>query len=161
MPLFFLFISTLTEHTYNILCIILAECRSWSLIFRSVEGLLWSAEPRFEFGPALQQAVWATPHPQILFVIYVTGSWFLLSEHTKYLLSPHCFVRYICSHSSDEFLGRYSARYHFSSPYLFVLLTIPEYKCRRWWTSLCLQNSHFEHIPLSSVHSQNCTVYYL
>jgi hypothetical protein len=24
--------------------------------FRSVEGLLWGAEPRFELGPALQQA---------------------------------------------------------------------------------------------------------
>jgi hypothetical protein len=63
-------------------------------------------------------ASWATPHPQILFLIYV--SWFLLSEHTKYLLSPICFVRYICSHSSDEFLGRCSARYCYRSPYLFA-----------------------------------------
>ncbi len=27
-----------------------------SLLFRSVEGLLWGAEPRFELGPAVQQA---------------------------------------------------------------------------------------------------------
>ncbi len=35
---------------------------SWSttlvvlIAFRSVEGLLWGAEPRFELGPAVQQA---------------------------------------------------------------------------------------------------------
>jgi hypothetical protein len=54
---FFLFIFAFTEHTYNILYIILVEYHSWSLhCFRSVEGLLWGAEPRFELGPAKQQA---------------------------------------------------------------------------------------------------------
>ncbi len=50
--------------------------------FRSVKSLLWGAEPRFELGPALQQAdallsepgrtlwamphpMWATPHPDL------------------------------------------------------------------------------------------------
>ncbi len=53
---FYLFF-TLTEYTYNILYIILVECRSCSPhCFRSVEGHLWGAEPRFELGPAVQQA---------------------------------------------------------------------------------------------------------
>ncbi len=44
--------------------------------FRSVDGLLWGAEPRFELGPSLQQAdallseprrtLRATPHPSFL-----------------------------------------------------------------------------------------------
>ncbi len=73
LPLF-LFIFTLTEHIYNILSIILVECHSLSPhCFRSVEGLLWGAEPRFELGPAIQQAdallsearrtLKASPHP--------------------------------------------------------------------------------------------------
>jgi hypothetical protein len=43
LPLF-LFLFTLTEHTYNILYIILVERHSWSPhCFRSVEGLVWGA----------------------------------------------------------------------------------------------------------------------
>jgi hypothetical protein len=39
------------------LYIILVECHSWSPhCFRSVEVLYWGAEPRFEPGPAIQQA---------------------------------------------------------------------------------------------------------
>ncbi len=41
----------------NILCLILVECRSCSPhCIRSVEVLLWDAEPIFELGPAVQQA---------------------------------------------------------------------------------------------------------
>jgi hypothetical protein len=40
--------------------------------FRSVEGLLWGAQPRFELGPAVQQAdvllSEPPPHPKILFL---------------------------------------------------------------------------------------------
>jgi hypothetical protein len=56
LPLF-LFIFTLIEQTYNILYILLVSTTLVVLIaFRSVEGLLWGAEPRFELGPAVQQA---------------------------------------------------------------------------------------------------------
>jgi hypothetical protein len=56
LPLF-LFVFTLTEHTYNILYIILVVATLDLLIaFRSVESLLWGAEPRFELGPAILQA---------------------------------------------------------------------------------------------------------
>ncbi len=52
-----LFIFTLTEYAYNILYMILVECHSWSPhCFRSVEGLTWGDEPRFELGPAVQPA---------------------------------------------------------------------------------------------------------
>ncbi len=48
---------TLMKHTYNILYMQFVECRYYFLhSFRSVEGLPWDAEPRFELGPALQQA---------------------------------------------------------------------------------------------------------
>ncbi len=48
---------TLSEHTYNIyICNSMRTASSFLHRFRSVEGLLWGAEPRFELGPALQQA---------------------------------------------------------------------------------------------------------
>jgi hypothetical protein len=56
LPLFFLFIFTLIKQTYN-------NYYSTSRVpsccphgFRLAEGLLWSAEPRFELGHALLQA---------------------------------------------------------------------------------------------------------
>ena len=52
--LFYLFYS---EHTYNIyICNSMRTAASCLHRFRSVEGLLWGAEPRFELRPALQQA---------------------------------------------------------------------------------------------------------
>jgi hypothetical protein len=52
---FFLYI--LIEHTYNIFYINSSSTTLEILIaVRSVEGTLWGAEPRFELGPALQQA---------------------------------------------------------------------------------------------------------
>ncbi len=54
--LFILFIFYINR-AYNILYVILVECRSCSPhCFRSVEGQQWGAEPRFELGPAVQQA---------------------------------------------------------------------------------------------------------
>jgi hypothetical protein len=48
---------TLSEHTYNIYIYNSLRTASCNLHrFCSVEGLLWGAEPRFELGPALQQA---------------------------------------------------------------------------------------------------------
>ncbi len=48
---------TLSEHTYNIYIYNSSRTASCNLHrFRSVEGLLRGAEPRFELGPALQQA---------------------------------------------------------------------------------------------------------
>ncbi len=48
---------TLREHTYNIyICNSLRTASSCLYRFRSVEGLLWGAEPRFKLRPALQQA---------------------------------------------------------------------------------------------------------
>jgi hypothetical protein len=49
---------------YVIQYIILVERHSlYPHSFRSVEGLLWGAEPRFELGPAIEQA--DTPHPSL------------------------------------------------------------------------------------------------
>ncbi len=57
LPLF-LFIFTLFEQTYN--GYIYGTTRRVPSCcphgFRSVEGLLWGAEPKFELGPAVQQA---------------------------------------------------------------------------------------------------------
>jgi hypothetical protein len=54
---FFNFIFTLIEQTYNILYILLVEYRSWCPhCFPLGRGPLWGAEPRFELGPAVQQA---------------------------------------------------------------------------------------------------------
>ncbi len=48
---------TLIEHTYNLYIYNSSSAVScFPHSFRSVEGLLWGAEPRFELGPALQQA---------------------------------------------------------------------------------------------------------
>jgi hypothetical protein len=56
LPLFLIYF-TLSEHTYNIYIYNSSRTASCCLHrFRSVEGLLWGAEPRFELGPALQQA---------------------------------------------------------------------------------------------------------
>jgi hypothetical protein len=56
LPLFFIYF-TLSEHTYNIYIYNSSRTASCCLHrFRSVEGLLWGAEPRYELGPALQQA---------------------------------------------------------------------------------------------------------
>jgi hypothetical protein len=57
VPLFS-FIFTLIEQTYNIyMYILLVENRPcYPHCFRSEEGLLWGAEPRFEFGAAVHQA---------------------------------------------------------------------------------------------------------
>jgi hypothetical protein len=55
---FFSLFYTLSEHTYNIYMYNSSITASYCLHrFFSVEGLLWGAEPRFELGPALQQAV--------------------------------------------------------------------------------------------------------
>ncbi len=62
----FLFTFTLIEQTYNIY--LYHSC--YPHCFRTVVGLLWRAEPRFDLGPALQQAdallihaaPWATTH---------------------------------------------------------------------------------------------------
>ncbi len=55
LPLFFTYF-TLSEHTYNIYLYNSSRTTSCCLHrFRSVEGLLWGAEPRFELGPAFQQ----------------------------------------------------------------------------------------------------------
>ena len=52
----FFFYFTLSEHTHNVYMCNLSRTASCCLHrFRSVEGLLWCAEPRFELGPALQQ----------------------------------------------------------------------------------------------------------
>jgi hypothetical protein len=80
LPLFFIYYLSLSEHTYNICIYNSSRTASCCLHrFRSVEGLLWGAEPRFKLGPALQQAdallivpgrtlmprrtLSATPHP--------------------------------------------------------------------------------------------------
>ncbi len=53
----FIYYLSLSEHTYNIYIYNSSRTASCCLhSFRSVEGLLWGAEPRFELGPALQQA---------------------------------------------------------------------------------------------------------
>jgi hypothetical protein len=89
LPLFFIYLFiTLFEQIYNIYiyCSWVPSCCPHG--FRSVEGVLWVAEPRFELGPAFQQAdallsaprrtfkwsttrpvslaapFWATPHPE-------------------------------------------------------------------------------------------------
>jgi hypothetical protein len=52
---FILFIFTLIEQTYNVYTYS-TTCRVPSCCphgFRSVEGLLWGAEPRFELGPTI------------------------------------------------------------------------------------------------------------
>jgi hypothetical protein len=71
LPLFLFIYFTLIGHTYRnfVYCATRRE-QSWSPdCIRSVEDLLWGAEPKFELGPGLQQAdsqvatVWVTPHP--------------------------------------------------------------------------------------------------
>jgi hypothetical protein len=54
----FIYFDIYRAYIQYFLYIILVECHSWSPhCFRSVEGLLvWGAEPRFELGPAIQQA---------------------------------------------------------------------------------------------------------
>ncbi len=49
---------TLSERTYNVYIQNSSKNASCCCLhrFRSVEGVLWGAEPRFELGPALQQA---------------------------------------------------------------------------------------------------------
>jgi hypothetical protein len=55
LPLFFFILG---EHTYTIYIYNSLRTASCCCLhrFRSVENILWGAEPRFELGPALQQA---------------------------------------------------------------------------------------------------------
>jgi hypothetical protein len=68
LPLF-LFMFTLFEQTYNTVFIYTTRrVPSCPHGFRSVEGLLWGAEPRFELRPAVQEAdallTEPPPHPK-------------------------------------------------------------------------------------------------
>ncbi len=73
--------------TCNILYIILVEFPSWSPhCFRSVEGLLWGAEPRFELGPAIQQADELLSEPRRNFTgRFHTGIFFCIHRRERYL----------------------------------------------------------------------------
>ncbi len=86
----FFFYFTLSEHTYNIYIYNSSRTRSCCLHrFRSLEGLLWGAEPRFELGPALQQA------DVLLFV-------------------PRRTLIYVCSFLSCKYVTRMPMPYHFA-----------------------------------------------
>jgi hypothetical protein len=72
----FIHFFTLTEHTYNILYIILVECRSCSPnCFRSVEDLLWGAEPRLPYSKPTRYSL---SHVTIQH-IYIPGFYKLVS----------------------------------------------------------------------------------
>jgi hypothetical protein len=86
---FYLFF-TLIEQTFNNLFVEYHSCYPHCL--RSVEGPLWSAEPRFELGPARtasgRATIWATPHPEECFFQTILF-WFSgkLISYRKQLLS--------------------------------------------------------------------------
>ncbi len=51
-------------YMYNIYLLLGEYLSCYLHCFRSVDGLLWGAEPRFELGPAVQQADALLPVPR-------------------------------------------------------------------------------------------------
>ncbi len=84
----FSFYFTVSEHTYNIYIYNSSRTASCYLHrFRSVEGLLWGAEPRFKLGHALQRAdtLLFVPSCTLAKIPRLLFCYILNQNHTKFV----------------------------------------------------------------------------
>ncbi len=115
LQLFFIYF-TFTEHTCNILYIILVDCHSWTPhCFCSVEGLLWGVEQRFELGPATQQADALLSEPRRTLLSHAAPS----EPRRTLRATPHP----ICYPISIILFTRINQPYLYSSYWLFTYNT--------------------------------------